>query len=338
MHPELVRRFQGGVRDEAAQRYGVAPDALVQLTAFENFVYEATSQDEVELVLRLSHSTRRTLDYTLGEVEFVRYLAAAGLPVARPLLSEAGLFVEKIPEPGDAAHYFVATAFERAPGHVFDDAPPLKEKYWKPALFEELGRIFARLHNRAQSYRPSTPELKRQEWHEYDVVDIDRFAPREETMVRERTSAIVARLHRLPQGKEGYGLIHADLHPHNFCFDAGTITVFDFDNCEYAWFVKDIAVLLFYVARAEAPGAREDAAAAFLGPFLRGYRELRACERGWLEAVPDMLALQRSMNYALFHQYRDPTVQSEETLDAWRRFRRDIEGDVPVLKLDFARF
>jgi Ser/Thr protein kinase RdoA (MazF antagonist) len=336
-HPELARRFNEGVRDEAAVRFGLDPAELDALTAFENFVYEGTNQDGVELVLRVSHCARRTLDYTLGEVEFVRWLAAAGLPVAKPLLAESGLFVERIAdrEPGE---YFVATAFERAPGHVFADAPPLKEKYWEPALFRELGRIFGRLHKRAEGYKPSAPQLKRQEWHEYDVVDVDRFAPTEEHLVRERTAEILARLRRLPREGADYGLIHADLHPHNFCFDEGRITVFDFDNSEYAWFVKDIAVILFYVARGEGGDRREDAAAAFLGPFLEGYREIRACEKEWLAAVPDMLALQRSMNYALFHQYRDPEKVDDATLDTWRRFRRDIEGDVPVIKLDFTKF
>jgi Ser/Thr protein kinase RdoA (MazF antagonist) len=336
MHPELARRYGDRIRDEAARRYGVEPSDLAPLNAFENFVYECTSVDGAELVLRVSHSVRRTLDYTLGEVEFVRYLAAANIPVSRPVLAESGSFVERI-DAGEPDHYFVVTAFERAPGYVFDEAPPLKERYWDAALFRELGRIFARLHNRARSYKPSRPGLKRQEWHEYDVVDISRFAPPEETLVRERTTKIIERLRRLPRSDD-YGLIHADLHPHNFCFDDGRITVFDFDNCEYAWFVKDIAVILFYVAREERPGAREDAAAAFLAPFLAGYRELRRCEREWLEAVPDMLALQRSMNYALFHQYRDPDRLDEPTLDAWRRFRRDIEADTPVLKLDFASF
>ena len=267
----------------------------------------------------------------------MRWLAAAGLPVARPVLAESGQFVERI-EDDEPGQYFVATAFERAPGHVFDDAPPLKEKYWRPELFRELGRVFARLHLRAQGYRPSNARLKRQEWHEYDVVDVDRFAPPEEHLVREKTAEIVRRLNALPRSPDGYGLIHADLHPHNFCFDEGRITVFDFDNCEYAWFVKDIAVILFYVARAEPADRRDETAAAFLGPFLEGYRELRPCERAWLEAIPDMLSLQRSMNYALFHQYRDPEKVDEATMDGWRRFRRDIEADRPVLRLDFGSF
>ena len=336
MHPELVRRFHEGIRDEAARRYGLQPSDLTELNAFENFVYEAAS-DDVDLVLRVSHSTRRTIDYTLGEIEFVRYLGAARLPVAQPILSEAGQFVERI-EDGDPGHHFVVTAFERAEGTVFDDAPPLKELYWKPELFRDLGRIFARLHNRAQSYKLSNPRFKRQEWYEYDVVDIDRFAPPEEQLVRERTARIIERLNQLPRTPDDYGLIHADLHPHNFCFADGRITTFDFDNCEYAWFVKDVAVIVFYVARAEARGQREPAVAAFLAPFMAGYRELRRCDQRWMEAIPDLLALQRSMNYALFHQYRDPGPPDGATRDAWSRFRRDIEADTPVLDLDFARF
>lgn len=337
MHPELVRRFHEPIRDEAARRYGLAPSSLAELKAFENFVYEADTDDGDTIILRISHSTRRTLDYTLGEVELVRYLVAGGLPVVAPLLSESGQFVERIAdrEPG---HYFVATAFERADGIVFDDAPPLKERYWKAPLFRDLGRIFARLHNRAQTYRLSSPKLKRQEWYEYDVVDLDRFAPREETQVRERTARIIERLKQLSRAPEHYGLIHADLHPHNFCFAEGKITAFDFDNAEYAWFVKDIAVLLFYVARGEERDRRVDAVAEFLAPFLDGYREHRRCDREWLAAVPDMLALQRSMNYALFHQYRDPAVLDEDTLDRWGRFRRDIEADTPVIALDFESF
>ncbi|MEO8551540.1 MAG: phosphotransferase [Kofleriaceae bacterium] len=338
MHPELVRRFHEPIRDEAARRYGLTPAALTELAAFENFVYEAETDDGDSVILRISHSSRRTVDYTLGEIELVRYLVAAGIPVAPPVLSESGQFVERIADDRDPGGYFVATTFERADGIVFDDAPPLKDVYWKPPLFRDLGRLFARLHNRAQTYKLSNPRFKRQEWHEYDVVDINRFAPPEELLVRARTAEIIERLKQLPQTPEHYGLIHADLHPHNFCFAEGKITAFDFDNSEYAWFVKDIAVLLFYIARGEARGQREDAVAAFLGPFLEGYRELRPCARESLAAIPDLLKLQRSMNYALFHQYRDPDVVDDDVRDRWSRFVRDIEGDVPVIELEFASF
>jgi hypothetical protein len=44
------------------------------------------------------------------------------------------------------------------------------------------------------------------------------------------------------------------------------------------------------------------------------------------------------MNYALFHQYRDPAVLDDAVLDRWDRFRRDIEADKPVVQLDLTSF
>ena len=50
MHPELVRRFHEPIRDEAARRYGLSPEQLTELAAFENFVYEAENDDGEGLI------------------------------------------------------------------------------------------------------------------------------------------------------------------------------------------------------------------------------------------------------------------------------------------------
>lgn len=44
------------------------------------------------------------------------------------------------------------------------------------------------------------------------------------------------------------------------------------------------------------------------------------------------------MNYALFHQYRDWNNATETELATWRHFKRDSEGDKPVLNLDLTSF
>src|ERR1041385_6054846 len=121
MNPELVRRFHEAVRDEAARRYGLDPSDLTELRAFENYVYESENEDGVGLVLRLSHSTRRTFDYTQGEIEFVRYLGAAKVPLPQPGLVGGGAFRGAVAH-SDPGHHFVVTAFERAEGIVFDEA------------------------------------------------------------------------------------------------------------------------------------------------------------------------------------------------------------------------
>jgi Ser/Thr protein kinase RdoA (MazF antagonist) len=42
-----------------------------------------------------------------------------------------------------------------------------------------------------------------------------------------------------------YGLIHSDVSINNCLFDGETPWIFDFDNCEYGYFLQDIATVLY---------------------------------------------------------------------------------------------
>jgi len=84
-------------------------------------------------------------------------------------------------------------------------------------------------------------------------------------------------IRELPKDKDGYGLIHTDLHFANFFVDVetGTVTIFDFDDCAYGWYVMDIAMTLLDAMVVHAGTDRavstEAFAAAFLKSYLRGY-------------------------------------------------------------------
>jgi Ser/Thr protein kinase RdoA (MazF antagonist) len=271
---------------------------------------------------------------TLGELDWLIHLDRRGVPVSAPIRSERGDLVERIGD-GDGG-YFVVSAFRRAAGEVLADRPALRKLHWSPTLFREWGRVVARLHLHAVDYRP--PARRRSQWFEYDVVDAARFVDAEETVVIGRARALVEKLRALPTEEEGYGLIHADLTENNFCFQDGRLTVFDFDNCEYAWFVKDVAVILYYVVAQVPPNERAAVGGDFLSELLTGYREVRPLTGDWLAIVPDLLALQRIMNYALFHQYRDRRQLRDEDRAHWRETREAIERDAPILMLDFRSF
>jgi Ser/Thr protein kinase RdoA (MazF antagonist) len=43
---------------------------------------------------------------------------------------------------------------------------------------------------------------------------------------------------------DDYGLVHGDLNPTNFHVNDNQITLFDFDDCAYKWFINDIAIAL----------------------------------------------------------------------------------------------
>ena len=64
--------------------------------------------------------------------------------------------------------------------------------------------------------------------------------------------------------------------------EAGTLTLFDFDDCVYSWFINDIAIVLFYISMdAEELGFPSAAAFTqeFMTHFLRGYRQAYPLDR-----------------------------------------------------------
>lgn len=50
--------------------------------------------------------------------------------------------------------------------------------------------------------------------------------------------------HKLPQDNESYGLVHFDFSDGNYHVDmeTGAITVFDFDNCMYCWYIYKVKI------------------------------------------------------------------------------------------------
>lgn len=347
MQRDLAERFDEAVLAEALDRFDLdgdpGGDSCRELPGFENRVYEVERGGR-DHILRIAHSARRTAHATLGEVYWLEHLARHGVPVAATVPSRQGKRVEVL-DPRPDGSYFVAVLFERAEGEVLEDVPALKERYWGPDLFREWGRITGRMHRVSVGYEEPHPFYLRPHWHEYDVVDARRFVPREQEAVRRRADELVARLHRLPVASETYGMIHADLTQLNFCVKDGRITLFDFDNCERAWFVKDVAVALFYVAREPARPAREGAASRlaapeeFLEPYLDGYLEEAALEPAWdpvpdpalVEAIPTFLELQRVMNYTLAYQRRPAEGFGEERAEVLEELRVRIEAAEPVV-------
>jgi Ser/Thr protein kinase RdoA (MazF antagonist) len=167
---------------------------------------------------------------------------------------------------------------------------------------------------------------------------VRRYLPASEAVAREKYQAQLDHVHTLAKDKASYGLIHQDAHGSNLLVDeAGVITLFDFDECVYSWFVNDIAIVLFYIvmdAQDEPAFPRE-----FMTHFLRGYRQAHPLDLKWLKEIPSFLKLREIELYAAMH--RDFDVSNIE--NAWcARFMHDrkykIEHDVPTVDFDFESF
>ena len=79
---QLIKdRYNDTILQEAMRRYGIAPDQIHSLDAFESFIY-AFQRGEEAFILRIGHSIRKSEVLIQGEVDWINHLARGGVSVA----------------------------------------------------------------------------------------------------------------------------------------------------------------------------------------------------------------------------------------------------------------
>ncbi|MBN1261564.1 MAG: phosphotransferase [Anaerolineae bacterium] len=321
--------------EHAAACFGTSPSKLTPLQG-GNFstVFEFLHEDRRYVLRLIPPHEEYTVEAVAAIQAWVSYLAAHGAPVADPLLSENKRLVE-VYDDDAGRHLIVATT--KAPGIL---AETLELSQWNETLFERLGQAAGKLHALAAHYEPSRPEYRRPHWDE-----VPNCHNPEETLdethghVARQYAAVRGRIATLPKGREHYGMIHADFHAANFFVDAvtQTITVFDFDDCVYGWYMMDVALVLLDMLVVYPYADKAQFAKRFLTHFLRGYLEEKPLEPVWITQLPEFLTLAEIGLYTMVYRYHDP-----EDAGSWigkfmsgnRRAR--IENGLPYIDLDFA--
>ena len=320
MDQQIIARFNAAILQEAVQRYDIASGQIKPLDAFESFIYEF-ERDGQGYILRIGHSLRKSAALIQGEVDWINHLARAGVSVARAIPSASGQLVEAIAD-GEGGQFLV-TAFIKATGQKPWDAG------WTPARFENYGRLLGQMHALAIDYQPE-PASRRPDWNDVSMQFIELYLPESEVITHQKYRALLEHIQTLPKGRTAYGLIHQDAHQNNFLMDTdGKLTLFDFDDCAYSWFINDIAIALFYISMdAEELGYPSTAAFTqeFMTHFLRGYRQAYTLEPVWLKEIPTFLKLRELELYAVVH--RDFEIRGVEhwSLDKFMLIR-DFDVD-----------
>ena len=268
-----------------------------------NFVYQFQS-DKRWKILRITHSSHRTEDQILAELDWVNYLHDAGVPVARPYLSSNKRLTEVFPV-NDS--YFTTVCFAFAPGQLIASADPTQ---WNTALFHNLGRIMGKMHQATKSYHPVHLSHRRPQWHEDDLLQNARhYLPPDQLKAVEELEKILDQFKQLPASQDDYGLIHNDVNPTNFHLDNDKITLFDFDDCAYNWFINDIAVAMPMYSRMFTQPDWENRLNEYVCWFMRGYKEENHLDDKWLHLLPDCMRLQNLITLVAMHASNVPGSQ-----------------------------
>ncbi|MGU3436348.1 phosphotransferase enzyme family protein [Actinomycetes bacterium M1A6_2h] len=165
-----------------------------------------------------------------------------------------------------------------------------------PQSFREIGAVSARLHAHARSWRlPARfsrltwgfdeqlgPHAHWGKWQ--DAVDLDAAGS---DVLRRCVRIIESRVRQFGCGGDRFGLIHSDLRAANLVVDdSGAVTVIDFDDCGFGWYIADLAASLSFIED------RSDVL-ELVDAWLTGYRSVGALSADEESMVSTFVAMRR---------------------------------------------
>lgn len=305
--------------DSIRRRAGV--EEMEDLDGYESLIYRSTTPPG--RIIRVTHTSRRTVTQVEAEATLLRVLDAEGVSVAAPI-EEVPVLEHRLAA-GDTVVILVTQA---APGTHRSSAD------WNGAAISAYGRLMGRFHHLSRNH-PALAALERPRWDdpimltfEADLAgsDVDGGVLGYGTDVLVRLTDATRDLPSL--------LIHQDAHLANlFITDDDRITLFDFDDAAYGPAEYDLAMIVFYwIAGRSLPDPAAEVR-RLLDAFMPPYEQ----EAGALDLDGDLIDL--------FLTYREldiyAAVVGQHADDPWARaFMRGreerIAARLPFLGVPFA--
>lgn len=332
---EIVDLCNRDVLDTAVTLFGTNKNGLKSYASYEgcqNIVYEYESQ-EGPRILRISYRPDRPITQIRSELHFINYLADHGVRVARPVPSQNGNLIEPIQAGGVL---FLAVSFVKGKGmRVPDNGYRYREGVSIDEYCQNWGQTLGQMHALAKQYEPIHESVKRPEWFELDQFkDMDEQVPERFPVVRDKFKRLLAQIEGLPKGRDAYGLIHGDFNDGNFTvdYDNGNMTVFDFDDAHYGWFMYELACAWEgSIGRAMFKELAERRAYMdhYFAQVLEGYNKANSLSDEWLNRLPLFLQLIHMEEFLHYARYVD---DAGDEMQAELNYRiHCIENDIPYL-------
>jgi Ser/Thr protein kinase RdoA (MazF antagonist) len=260
-------RLEAFARD-ALRAYPVDPQAdLTLVNISENTTYRVEDPATGErTVMRVHRTEYHSLQAIESELAWIAALREAGVVrTARVVNARDGAAVVEARLPDGETRRVVM--FEWLPGAEPQDETLVVD-------FRELGTIAAKLHRHARGWQPPA-SFSRFSWdYEHSIGSQGHWGRWQDgigvhTAEREQLGRLDAtlreRLTAFGCGADRFGLIHADMRLANLLVDEGNVSVIDFDDCGWGWFMYDLGSALSFIE--DHPEVPE-----MIDAWTRGYR------------------------------------------------------------------
>lgn len=273
----------------AAARHGFAPSARLELLAVsENATYRVEDPGTGDLAIvrvhRPGYHDAHAIEAELGWLD--ELATHPTLHVIRPRRLPDGSGVVTVEVGGAERH---AVLFEVEPGGNPEEAG------LTGADFRLLGRMAATLHDSVAG-RDSDVDRFAWDW-EHTLGTQPRWGrwqdgpgmtPARAAVIGQAVALLHDRLATYGTGPQRYGLIHSDLRLANLLREGERVTVIDFDDCGWGWFLYDFASAVSFLETDPRVPLWQEA-------WLAGYREVRTLTPADEAMLPDFVLLRRLM-------------------------------------------
>lgn len=239
--------------EEAGRAWGGLKAAPRLINERENAVYQAVLQNGTRVALRLHREGYQSQDAIRSELIWTNALADQGFPCPRPVLTENGTWVHRLPN-GQCAS--VVSWIDAAPigenGVAF--AGTLQQQCDQ---MHALGQLIRQMHDLTEAQ--DTKKLVRPRWDLDgllgDTPHWGRFWDNPSLTEKERSIVHKARKDAAQQLFENktlrQGLIHADVLQENVLINADGLHIIDFDDSGFGYHLFDLGTAL--IQHAEHP-------------------------------------------------------------------------------------
>lgn len=256
-------------------------------TGGRNVVYACEKEGADAKILRIAFLNDRSREDFLSEVEYIRYLFEHGGSVSDVVSSLEGNLLEEITYNNRT---FFICLFEKARGKMLVEnnyqyrvGAPITEYYYN------CGKVLGKLHQLSKGY---TPVYRRYSFFDkYNAEYIDKLIPGSLSLLKEKLLELLETLEGLDRNRESFGMIHFDYSDGNYMIDLdnGQITVFDFDNSCFCWYMYDLANLwthgVGWIQFEQDAGKRKKFMDDYFETVLAGYRSETEIENSMLDKL-----------------------------------------------------
>lgn len=302
--------------------------SIRSLNGFHNYIYEVCG--EITFILRISE--RKIVNETNSEVDFLRYLNKNDIPIASPIVSLQNQYVHLIVIDDKC---YTVSAYQKVNG----------KDCWSRGIDGQerliiIGRTLGKIHQLSKMYCPYNM-VRRRKWDESPhIIKAPGLLPKYNADLVERFDCYMSYMHKFPKNENSFGLVHGDFLFSNYFFDdSNKISIFDFDECEYSWYIYDIAVCMYYYLLGGDPkelGEKVGEAEEMLFHLLSGYTS--ECELD-TECLKNMNSFFQLREYVLLSSIIETSIND---LNGWKK--DFVEGATdrlltgkPFINVDFER-